>query len=75
MTGPNPALHFVIKMALRNALKLVRGLRKQISDTEEDVIASKLLLEVGQSNYEIVKKSGETGHTFEAPAGSLRPEA
>jgi hypothetical protein len=35
-------LRFVIKMALRNALKLVRGLRKQITELDEDVMARAL---------------------------------
>jgi hypothetical protein len=35
-------------MALRNALNLVRGLRKQISETEEDVMATTLLEETGR---------------------------
>jgi hypothetical protein len=69
MSKPDRALHFVIKMALRNALKLVPGLRKQIGDLDEDVIVSKLLLEIGQSNYEIVRKPGSPGHTFETPSG------
>jgi hypothetical protein len=69
MSHRNPGLHFVIKMALRNALKLVRGLRKQISETEEDVMTSKLLQEIGLSNYEIVRRQGAAGHTFEAPTG------
>jgi hypothetical protein len=40
---PSPddaALRFVLKMALRNSLKLVKGLRKQISDIDEDVIVA-----------------------------------
>jgi hypothetical protein len=69
MSKPDTTLHFVIKMALRNALKLVPGLRKLVGDIDEDVMASKLLLEVDHSNYEIVRRSGSTGHTFEAPAG------
>jgi len=32
---PIPDLHFVVQMALRNALKLVLGLRKQISTADE----------------------------------------
>ena len=56
---------FVIKMALRNALKLVRGLRKQISDAEEDVMAAKLIEEIKLSNYMITKKAEPCGHTFE----------
>jgi hypothetical protein len=62
-------LRFVIKMALRNALKLVRGLRKQISDSDEDVMTNKLIQEIELSNYTITKKSGAPGHTFEAPKG------
>jgi hypothetical protein len=63
------SLRFVIKMALRNALKLIRGLRKQISDSDEDVMTIKLIKEIEMSNYEIVKKAGAPGHTFEAPEG------
>jgi hypothetical protein len=59
--------HFVIKMALRSALKLVRGLRKQIGEREEDVMAADLLREIELSNYEIVRRPGAPGHTFEAP--------
>jgi hypothetical protein len=68
-SSPDPALHFVFQMALRNALKLVRGLRKQISEAEESLMAGKLLDEIAMSNYEIVKRQGATGHVFEAPAG------
>jgi hypothetical protein len=56
-------------MALRRALKLVRGLRKQISEAEESVMAGKLLDEIAASNYEIVKRPGAPGHVFEAPTG------
>jgi hypothetical protein len=52
------ALRFVLKMALRNALKLVNGLRKQIGDIDEDVIVAKLIEELRMSSYEIVKKPG-----------------
>jgi hypothetical protein len=61
----------VIKMALRNALRLVRGLRKQISDLDEDVMTIKLIQEIEMSNYQITKKPGASGHTFEAPEGSV----
>jgi hypothetical protein len=71
MPDPNSGLHFVVQMALRNALKLVRGLRKQISEAEESVMAGKLLDEIAMSNYEIVKRKGSAaGHTFPAPVGS-----
>jgi hypothetical protein len=62
-------LRFVIKMALRNALRLVRGLRKQISDADEDVMTIKFIQEIEMSNYQIVKKPGAPGHTFESPEG------
>jgi hypothetical protein len=63
------ALRFVLKMALRNALRMVKGLRKQISDMEEDVMVGKLIEELRMSSYEVVKKVGDTGHTFDPPAG------
>jgi hypothetical protein len=47
----------------------VKGLRKQISDKEENVMVAKLLEELRMSSYEIVKKPGETGHTFGPPDG------
>jgi hypothetical protein len=53
MTDKNPALHFVHKMALRNAVKLVRGFRKQIGHLDEDVIVGKLLDELQTSSFEI----------------------
>jgi hypothetical protein len=58
------ALRFVLKMALRNSPKLVKGLRKQISDIEEDVMVGKLLEELRMSSYEIVTKPGTTGHVL-----------
>jgi len=61
------SLRFVIKMALRNALKLVRGLRKQITELDEDVMAGKLIDEINLSNYEIVKKAGTCGHVVDLP--------
>lgn len=70
MPDHDPGLHFVVQMALRNALKLVRGLRKQISEAEESVMAGKLLDEIALSSYRIVKDdSGGAGHTFPTPTG------
>ena len=54
-------------MALRNALKLVRGLRKQISELDEDIMTAKLINEINLSNYEIVKKAGTCGHVVDLP--------
>jgi hypothetical protein len=69
MPHHDPGLHFVVQMALRNALKLVRGLRKQISEAEESVMTGKLLDEIALSNYEIVKRPSAPGHVFEPPTG------
>lgn len=74
MSAPDPGLHFVVQMALRNALKLVRGLRKQISEAEESVMAGKLLDEFALSSYRIVKEPGGAGHTFPAPSGPKVPD-
>jgi hypothetical protein len=62
-------LRFVVKMALRNAFRVIAGLRRQISDLDQDVMTNKLIQEIELSNYEIVKKPGAPGHTFEAPKG------
>ena len=45
------------------------GLRKQISDSDEDVMTIKFIQEIEMSNYQITKKPGTIGHTFEAPKG------
>src|ERR1700686_4598517 len=53
MTDDDAALGFVLKMALRNTVKLVKGLPKQISDIDEDLMVANLIEEVRQSSYEI----------------------
>lgn len=40
-------LRFVIAMALRKSLKLARGLRKQVTAVEEEVMAAELIDEIG----------------------------
>jgi hypothetical protein len=65
----NEPLRFVIKMALRNAFRVIAGLRKQINEMDEDVMTIKFIQEIEMSNYQITKKSGASGHTFEAPKG------
>jgi hypothetical protein len=53
------------------ALRKVRGLRKQVTGVQEDVMAGKLIDELNVAGYEIVKKeSTAAGFTFKAPAGS-----
>lgn len=54
-------------MALRNALKLIPGLRKQLSEKDEDVVVLNLLRELEASGYEIVKKPGNAAFTLETP--------
>jgi hypothetical protein len=69
---PPPAenpLRFVVAQALRKALKLVRGLRKQIDERDEQVMAAKLIDEIGIAGYEIVRKQGNSRFTFEPPTG------
>jgi hypothetical protein len=64
-------LQFVVEMALRRALKLVRGLRKQIDEREESIMAAALIREINLSNYQIVRRPDAPGHTFEVPIGPL----
>ena len=60
---------FVLKMQLRKALGLIKGLRRHISDVDEDVIVLKLLEKLDVAGYEIVKKPGNAGFTFDTPGG------
>jgi hypothetical protein len=52
------SIRFLLKMALRKALKLIRRLRKQVSDIDEDIMAKKMLDELDISGWEIRKKPG-----------------
>ena len=61
MTDDDDALRYVLKMALRNAVKLVKGLRKQIGAIDEDVMVAKLIRELEVSGYEIAKRPGNAG--------------
>jgi hypothetical protein len=69
MPDNNTDHSFVLKMALRKALRMTKGLRRQISDAEDDIIVLKLLEELDVAGYEIVKKPGNAGFTFETPGG------
>jgi hypothetical protein len=60
---------FVLKMQLRKALGLIKGLHQHISGADEDLIVLKLLEELDAAGYEIVKKPGNAGFTFETPGG------
>jgi hypothetical protein len=60
---------FILKMALRNALKLIPGLRKEIGDKDEDVIVMKFLRELDVAGYVVVRKPGNAGFTFDTPGG------
>ena len=69
MSDENTDHSFVLKMALRNALKLIPGLCKQLNDTDEDIVVLKLLRELDTGGYEIVPKSSYAGSTLEIPGG------
>lgn len=61
---------FVLKMQLRKALGVIKGLRRHVSDADEDVIVLKLLQELDVAGYEIVKKAGAAaGFTIDMPNG------
>lgn len=68
---PEETLHFIVQMALRRALKLVRGLRKQITDLDERIMTTKLIRELHVSGWEIRKRpdAPSAGFTFEPPEG------
>jgi hypothetical protein len=69
MPGNNTDHSIVLKMALRKAFRMKKGVRRQISDAEADIIVLKLLEELHVAGYEIVKKPGNAGFTFETPGG------
>jgi hypothetical protein len=71
MPLPPEGLLFSVQMALRRALKMVPGLRKQIGERDERVMAIKFVDEISIA-YDIVRKPGEAGHTFGPP--SVPPE-
>jgi hypothetical protein len=56
-------------MALRNALKLIPGLLKQLNDKDEDIVVLKRWRKLDTGGYEIVPKSGYAGSTLEMPGG------
>jgi len=58
MLPQQDAVLFLVKTALRKALKLIRGLRKQVSDIDEDIMAKKMLDELDISGWKIRKKPG-----------------
>ena len=72
MPDDNKDHTFIVKMALRNALKLIPGLSKKISDKDEDIVVLKLLRELNVSGNEIVKKPGNAGFAFDTPGGGRR---
>ena len=69
MPGNNTDHSIVRKMALRKALRMKKGAHRQISNAEADIIVLKLLEELHVAGYEIVKKPGNAGFTFETPGG------
>ena len=62
---------FVLKMQLRKALGVIKGLRRHLDDADKDIIVLKLLEELDVAGYEIVKKPCNAGFTFETPGGDL----
>ena len=69
MPDENDERSFVLKMALRKSLGPIKGLRRQISNADEDVMVLRLLEELNVAGYEIVRKPGNAGFTFETPGG------
>jgi hypothetical protein len=53
------SFRFTIKLALRRAFRLVRGLSKQVSDSEVELMATEIAAEIKRSNW-IVKRGEPT---------------
>ena len=69
MPLPPEPLIFSIQVALRRALKMVSGLRRQISERDERLVAIKLITEINLA-HDIVRKSVAVGHTTSPENGS-----
>jgi hypothetical protein len=68
MPLPPEGLLFSVQMALRKALKMVPGLRKQIVERDERVMAIKFVSEISIA-YDIVRRPGEVGHVCDPSTG------
>ena len=55
-------LVLVIVMGLRNGMKSVRGLRKQVTEAEEFMIGRRIAEQLRTSNYKIESGPPLTGH-------------
>ena len=57
-------------MALRKSLGVIKGLRRHVSDKDEDVIVHNCARRLDVAGYEIVKKPGAAaGFTFATSDG------
>ncbi len=57
-------------MALRKALRLIRGLRRQITDVDESIMTTKTIDELEISGWEITQKPDRSaGFVVETPTG------
>ena len=68
MPLPPEGLLFSVQMALRKALKMVPGLRRQIGERDERVMAIKFVSEISIA-HDIVRKPGAAGHVCDPPTG------
>ncbi len=58
---------FILKMALRKALRLIRGPRRQITDIDESIMTKKIIDELEVSGLEITWKPGRPARFVIAP--------
>jgi hypothetical protein len=61
---------WILKRALHKALKLIRGLRKQVTEVDESIMTDAILKDLDISGWEITRIPGRyAGFTFEPPTG------
>jgi hypothetical protein len=56
-------LVFSFKMALRNALKVLRGMRKSLTDEQQDRVAEMMVEDLRRQNWKIEKGPTPEGHS------------
>lgn len=59
---PRADLNFTMKLAFRNALKLCRGIRRQVTDVEEDIAAKEIVAWLERSGYKFVHAPRDIYH-------------
>ena len=62
MWSKRETLQFTIKLGLRKGLALIRGMRRSLTDDEQDRVADTIVKHLELSNWKIEEGSPQPGH-------------